>query len=262
MKRFLKRLMVFLLILAAIPALIFCQLLALEYVWPKAAERNAGTYLAEHFPGNDFAIERSYYDFKSGGIAVYLQSVSSVDTHFVLFYDSFGRSLKYDTYESVQDGSTTLRRISNQYESAVRNAMSDASFAEYTFGTIDVRSETAPYGIPEDMLIPDKTYAMSEIDPYGVVFVSCAVAEEVFDGSPYQAAAEALLAADARMQEAGIGYAAMELYIYAETDETGPHHSLALRGVTQADILAENAPERLEAIHAVQSTIEKEPPIE
>lgn len=251
MKKFLKRLLIFALILAAVPALIGCQLLALEHLWPRIAAHNAGKYLRENFPGNDFVIERAYYDFKSSGIGVDVQSQSSRDTNFCLWYDAFGLEFRYHTYEYVLDGTTTLRRLEEDYCSLVIDALErDDGEQLHAHAWMDEYSKSAPHGIDPAVLELDGEYALSQLGSrHG--HVDCRVWTPMQEIS-YERAAEWLTEADRRLKDAGVGYALLDLTLSDpevwENAEEG-YKSLVIVDISPMAVQAEDLPAQLKEMH-------------
>ena len=61
------------------------------------ANRSADEYLSTHYTDLDLVRERAYYNFNDGTYVVEIWDKSSIDTKFILKFDSFGK-MEYDTY--------------------------------------------------------------------------------------------------------------------------------------------------------------------
>lgn len=82
------------------------------------SKSNAQTYLNTHFPGSDFQITNTGYNFKTGSYFFNVHSPSSQDSYFTLYFDGLGR-YEYDSYGAVTGGSNTFSRISRAYRDLV-----------------------------------------------------------------------------------------------------------------------------------------------
>lgn len=61
------------------------------------ANKSADKYLETHYRDLDLVRERAYYNFNDETYVVRLKDKKSIDTKFILKFDSFGK-MKYDTY--------------------------------------------------------------------------------------------------------------------------------------------------------------------
>ena len=91
---------------------------------PVLAKHNAQKYLSQNHGDEEFQIERVYYDLKSGGYNVDLHSPTSPDSYFTIYFDALGR-YKYDTYESITNGSNTYFRLYSAYSALIDRAFED-----------------------------------------------------------------------------------------------------------------------------------------
>ena len=88
------------------------------------ARANAGKYMEEHFGDSHFQISEVSHDIKTGGYYAFIDSPTSQDSYFTIYFDAWGRYYG-DSYEDVTSKYTTLSRINNQYWDLVRNNASD-----------------------------------------------------------------------------------------------------------------------------------------
>ena len=91
------------------------------------AENTAKKHLEENYKDTDYELERVTYSFKDGYYHAYISSPSSVDTHFTLMINGFGK-LSYDNFDYVTNGWNTATRLDTDYRKTV-----DALFASKSF---------------------------------------------------------------------------------------------------------------------------------
>lgn len=269
MKRFFKGLLILIMLLSILPALVFGWLLAEDHIFPKVAAYNARSYLDDRFPGNDFVIERSYYDFKSDSIGVGVQSASSRDTHFQLWYNATGTQLEYDTFSIVEERRTTLSRLRDEYEVLVRAALT-ADVPELNWVMCDLieyyeedySEHFNPTGIRTETLQLDGEYDPAEIGRrYGEIDLSFDVSAEELT---LQTAAEYLLEADRLLQKFGLPYRyiGIDLYYYENEQYVD---SLSLSGIPPEELSGEDPISNLNSRYEEYQSnrgAEKEPQIE
>ena len=86
------------------------------------AHNSSRRYLAENFGDTDFQVVKSGYNFKTGDYYAFIESPTSQDSHFTVYFNGWGQ-YRYDTYESVTDRYTTLSRLDTQYRELVDSAL-------------------------------------------------------------------------------------------------------------------------------------------
>ena len=91
------------------------------------AKSSAKRYLEENYSDADFLIDKVSYDMKSGGYLVYVESPTSIDSHFIIYCDWLGR-YNDDTSSCITDGSNTYVRLTTQYWDLVREKLPYAHF--------------------------------------------------------------------------------------------------------------------------------------
>ena len=147
------------------------------------ARINCSRYLEENFGDSHFQINKVGYNFKTGGYYAFIDSPTSPDSYFTIYFDGIGR-YQYDSYENVVNKQTTLSRIESQYRELIdikfneTNTPFDISivFGElkvagvyeiYTF--TDKNGETVEYsldknyGFDREELVLDKEYDIHRI---------------------------------------------------------------------------------------------------
>lgn len=88
------------------------------------ARTNASKYLEENFGDSNFQISEVSHDIKTGGYYAFIDSPTSQDSYFTIYFNEWGRYYG-DSYEDVTTKYTTLSRINNQYWDLVRNNATD-----------------------------------------------------------------------------------------------------------------------------------------
>ena len=83
------------------------------------ATKNAGEYLSENLPDENYGIESVKYDFKTSDYYAEAVSPDGIDNHFTLYCDYSGK-VTFSTYESAVEGKwNTAQRINDEYRKAV-----------------------------------------------------------------------------------------------------------------------------------------------
>lgn len=245
--RFLKGIIKYVLPFLILPALLVGGHFVQNYILPKVAKSSAAKYIAAQYPGNDFDIVDAQYSFKAGLIIVEIQSHSSRDTNFDLYYTPDGTELAFDSYENVSNGATTLRRIVREYDALVQPALAGMPLHARAEGDFCRYSEEldTPYfnanGIREDSLQLDAEYDLQDLG------AQCGYIELYFwvdtADVTYERASGLLKEADRLLSENGVAYAFIEIYLYSSEDEDDTY--LSVDGITPEDIRGENLPQRL-----------------
>lgn len=86
------------------------------------AKSSAKRYLKENYAESDFEISRIGYNLKTGGYFAFVESPSSQDSHFTLYFDGWGR-YEYDTYDNITSYTTTFSRLHEEYWNLVKSKM-------------------------------------------------------------------------------------------------------------------------------------------
>lgn len=136
------------------------------------AERSAGLYVANTYPGTDYYVSDVGFNFKFTCYYAHIRSDSSMDTQFTLHIDMLGR-VYFDTYEDVRSGSITARRLEQEYRELTDQVFDDPAFPyemDIAFGTLDINPrEALEYpnvtDIPEWSLINEDLILDHNYDP-------------------------------------------------------------------------------------------------
>lgn len=184
------------------------------------ADRAADQYLAEHYPDLDVSVTQVSYSFKDGSYHAWVESESSVDTHFGLVADWFGHII-YDYYDSrVLSGGTTAERINTEYREMVDEILDHKDFpCALDFGYGDIQFSDSEYGcvMPRSELELDKLYNVRALGAkYGVLVIYL-----MDDDVSVEKAAEMVLAIRARFDEIGVPFRVLDLTLRHFPGEEG-----------------------------------------
>ena len=130
----------------------------------------AKQYVRTQYEDMDLQISEVGYNFKTGGYYVFVESSTSIDTHFSLEFNSLGQ-LQEDSYESyVLNKWNTYERIDEVYRKKVDEVLEDKTFpykSDIMFGTIeewnDMKDFGEKYGIKREELVVDQEYDVMEL---------------------------------------------------------------------------------------------------
>lgn len=100
----------------------------------------ARKYMKTVYPDMDLEIKEIDYNYKSNTFSVLVYSRTSQDTYFDIYLDLTKR-VERDSYQLVENGTTTFWRISFGYGDAVREAFEEAYHDTLAFCTAELRSD-------------------------------------------------------------------------------------------------------------------------
>ncbi len=213
------------------------------------AKRTATQYLKENYGETDYVVDHIFYDFKFGNYGAYVVSPSSIDSSFCITIGMDGRFL-CDSYErDVLNKENVVRRIENDYRSAVKAVFESGSFSypiDIGYGEIyflypDRLDDTSvpSHAIPVEELILDATYNISEIGKRAghlVVYVK--------EGVPsVERLATILLDIRAKMDAVGIGFCSIDCIL--QSPDANSEERIEVMQFSYADIYEENLMERV-----------------
>ncbi len=234
---------------------ILCLLLGLgdlknAFVAKFIIEDKAAAYLDEQYPGNDFELEEAFHNSKFGTFDVNVQSRSSEDTHFILYYEDDTHELSFDMYESdVLDGYNTFDRLEDAYDSLVENALTPLS-PRWLVGSLcrysteeSISKRSSPKGIVQEDLILDQAFDHAFGNAYGSVEITLWDEEE---NVHIEKALEHLIEIDRLLTEANVGYYVLELNIVS------PQRSFNIYAVTKEDLHCQDPLGRLQELWDAQ----------
>lgn len=103
-------------------------------------------YITENYSDLDLEINKVSYNFKDGRYFAYAKSKTSIDTHFAIYCNGYGKVL-YDNYESNALGKfNTWIRINDEYRNAVDRVIEeefpfncDIAFGEINNKDVDIK---------------------------------------------------------------------------------------------------------------------------
>ena len=138
------------------------------------ASKTAETHLLITYPDTDYYIDHINYSFKDGNYHAFVQSPSSIDTHFSLSITMLGQ-LRLDTYNSVLRGFNTAGRLTHEYYVLTDTVFDDPSFpydCHIALGQLEIYPEEVlqdpqldipSYAINQNELILDQLYDIHEL---------------------------------------------------------------------------------------------------
>lgn len=137
------------------------------------AKNTAEKYVEETYSNTDYELEDVKYSFKDGYYHAYISSPSSIDTHFELWINGFGK-LEYDNYDyHVTSGWNTAMRIDKDYRNTVSALFESKSFpydayiayGEIAFTTEEYKDNTTihSYALVSNELTADGFYNANEL---------------------------------------------------------------------------------------------------
>lgn len=183
MKKYTKWVCIVLFIAVLAVVLFFANAFFGNPISKNIARINASRYLEENFTDCNFQISNVGHDMKTGGYYAFVDSPTSQDSYFTIYFDEWGR-YRGDTYEDVITKYTTLSRLNDQYWDLVRDNATDRYYRfdiSIYFGEIrladiyeihsytDENGETVEYTLDKDygfdrsQLELDKEYDIYQI---------------------------------------------------------------------------------------------------
>lgn len=118
--------------------LLFANSLVGNPVSKLLAQNAAQKYIEENYSGLDLEVQRTGYNFKWGEYTSFVQSSTSEDTAFSIYFDSFG-GVRRDDYEyEVANNFTTFRRLDEEMREAGKELIGgglnyDFEYAAFSF---------------------------------------------------------------------------------------------------------------------------------
>lgn len=223
------------------------------------AERTVRTHLEKTYPGTDYMIDDSGYNFKFGWYVVHVVSPSSPDTYFSVTTDMWG-SLIRDNFDDVSSGWNTARRLESDYRALTDTVFDAPTFPYVTdiaFGTLEIYPREAlgtpdvpAYTLVQEELELDREYDIREL---GKAVGHLVVYVDEADRSA-QRAADIMLDIRRLMDEAEIPFRAMDLHLRPLPDADGKRagESFDVTHFAYDDITEEGLAGRLDAAAAAE----------
>lgn len=191
-------------------------------------KNNANKYVAENYADEGYVLKGVSYNFKSGQYSAVVEKPDSEDCIFDLFYAISGK-LNYDTYQTrVANGANTWNRLYRNYFELIRNTTDTSAFPYICDGHLIFKDEDLAkpleFGLSEDILVPDAQYDINELGAQAGMLNVFAV-EDVL--TP-EKAAEILLNIDRFMEQNGVRYHSINVYINSTDENSEENYSLEL----------------------------------
>ena len=237
---------------------IFANALVGNPISKALARSTAEKHLAEKYGNTDYELGDVTYSFKDGYYHASISSPSSIDTHFTLTINGFGK-LQYDNYDYyVANGWNTANRIEMEYRKAVETLFDSAAipydvyiaYGELAFVPAEQKNapDTPEYALVTDELTMDAYYNASEFGAKAgklTVYVDDATVS-------VERLAEILLDIRAGFDDARLGFYAIDCVLEYPRDEDGfaEDGRVEVMDFLYADIYAEGLTERVEASNA------------
>ena len=218
------------------------------------AKNAAKNYVTENYADKDYELTEIFYSFKDGYYHAEIASKSSVDTHFTLFINGFGK-IKYDNFDNVTNGWNTAQRLDMDYRKTVEALFNSNSFpydeyigfGELVFtGAEEKDNPTLPsYAMITNDLTLDAYYNVNELGRKAGKLTVCIDDRTV----SCEKTAEMLLAIRDTFDKAGIGFYAIDFTLTYPVGEDGTAEdgSIEVLEFLYSDIYPEGMVERVKA---------------
>lgn len=223
------------------------------------ATNTAKKHLAENYSDTDYYIEKIAFNFKSTNYYVHIKSPTSIDTEFTLYISMFGE-LTLDTYEDVENGFNTARRVDTEYRELVDTIFEHPSFpysGRIGYGTLEIypdefigieeNYDIPSYSIAQSSLELDKIYDIRELGRQAghiIIYVEG-------DTVSIEKASEMMLDIKSYFDDANIPFVAMDFTLqYMKSDDgTRPDEEIHVKNFSYEDIYPEGMTDRVLEAH-------------
>lgn len=128
MKKFLKIIALVLVVVLVVATVLFLNAFFGNPISKALAKNTAQKYVKEVYDNTDYELGNVTYSFKDGYYYASVSSPSSIDTHFALSFNSFGKLL-HDYFEDyVTSGRNTMFRLEMDYRKAAEAVFNSKDF--------------------------------------------------------------------------------------------------------------------------------------
>ena len=219
------------------------------------AQNTAKNYIEETYEGKNYELEGISYSFKDGYYHANVVSPDSIDTHFTLLINGFGK-LVYDYYENnVTNGWNTAYRLEDDYRKTVKTIFDSGAFpynAHIGYGELITiapedkdRPDVPEYAIITNELKLDAYYNVNELGKRAGK-LTVYIADETVTA---ERLGEILLGARDCFDKAGVGFYAIDCVLEYPQEEGGNYRygRVEVMEFLYSDIYAEGLTERVEA---------------
>ena len=218
------------------------------------AQNTAQKYVEETYSNTDYELGDVTYSFKDGYYYAHVYSPSSMDTHFSLAIDAFGK-LQYDYFEAhVTTGWNTIYRLEMNYRKAVETVFQRESFPYDThiaFGELihAYKEDRAVFDVPDYAIIVDELPLDVECDVSKLGTQAGRLTVYIWDETVSAARlAEILLDIRASFDNAGIGFRTIDCVLEYTREENTLYDGerFEVMDFSYSDIYEEGLVERVE----------------
>ena len=244
---------VFLIVLVAITVL-FANVFFGNPISKALVQNTAQKYVEETYSNTDYELGDVTYSFKDGYYYAHVYSPSSMDTHFSLAIDAFGK-LQYDYFEAhVTTGWNTIYRLEMNYRKAVETVFQRESFPYDThiaFGELihAYKEDRAVFDVPDYAIIVDELPLDVECDVSKLGTQAGRLTVYIWDETVSAARlAEILLDIRASFDNAGIGFRTIDCVLEYTREENTLYDGdrFEVMDFSYSDIYEEGLVERVE----------------
>ena len=218
------------------------------------AQNTAQKYVEETYGNTDYELGDVTYSFKDGYYYAHVYSPSSMDTHFSLAIDVFGK-LQYDYFEAhVTTGWNTIYRLEMNYRKAVEAVFQSESFPYDThiaFGELihAYKEDKAVFDVADYAIIVDELPLDVECDVSQLGTQAGQLTVYIWDETVSAARlAEILLDIRASFDNAGIGFRTIDCVLEYTREENTLYDGdrFEVMNFPYSDIYEEGLVERVE----------------
>lgn len=225
------------------------------------ASSSSKKYIEDKYSNLSLDIDKPYYSFKTGDYTVRVSSPASIDTHFYLSYDGWGK-LTYDSYTfNVLELGNTYNRINYEYFEMVKGLGENGcpydtdiffgNIAEINTTEIDADGNPIyePFGIDKLSLTLDGTYNVSELGKTAGHITAYIESEEISS----EKAAEILLGLTEYLEKNNAYFYAIDFNLTLPKNEDGTLRSgeqLSVKAFLRSDIYEDGLIKRIERADA------------
>ena len=218
------------------------------------AQNTAQKYVSATYGNTDYELGEVNYSFKDGYYYARVSSPSSIDTHFSLAIDSFGR-LQHDYFaDYVTTGRNTMSRLETDYRKAVESVFQSETFPYDThiaFGELvhAYKEDKVVFDVPDYAIIVDELPLDVECDVNKLGTQAGQLTVYIWDETVSAARlAEILLDIRASFDNAGIGFRTIDCVLEYTREENTLYDGdrFEVMSFSYSDIYEEGLVERVE----------------
>ena len=230
------------------------------------AQNTAQKYFQQTYSNTDYELGNVTYSFKDGFYYAPISSPSSIDTHFSLAIDAFGR-LHHDYFaDYVTTGRNTISRLETDYRQAVEAVFQSESFpydAHIAFGELVYvfEADREAYDVADYAIIVDELPLDVQYDVNALGTQAGRLTVYIWDDTVSAVRlAEILLDIRASFDGAGIGFRAVNCVLEYPREENTLYEGdrFEVMDFAYSDIYEEGLVERVEESNTAAGTYYQE----